>query len=155
MLAAEAYTGKLVTLMRQLENDAIPPNVAVQNFWAMLTPPEQARFSKEFPQFMHYVTTSAAPGTGPPAADDACTLRVYNMPPSMTAEDLALQFGLHGRLTGTSVKRPTQGTAGAGQPLPRIGFVQFADAAQAARAQAALDGQVIAGCPIQVVVGAA
>lgn len=151
-IATEAYTGKLVTLMRQLENDAIPPNVAVQNFWAQLTPPEQARFRAEFPQFMHYVSAAATPGAAS-NPDDMRTLRVYGMPPTMSAEDLALQFSIHGQLRGTSVQRPRP-PSGAGplqqQQLPRIGFVEFNSAQDAARARAALDGQVISGSPITV-----
>lgn len=59
------YTAKLVSLMEKLQSDQTPPSTAVRAFWVQLSPPEQARFGADFPQFMHYIAAEGPAGRRP------------------------------------------------------------------------------------------
>jgi len=52
----DAYRSKLQTLIKEVEENTVLPEVGVQRLWGQLNPAEKIRFRQEFPQFMHYVT---------------------------------------------------------------------------------------------------
>jgi hypothetical protein len=50
-----SYNEGLAETIRLLQSDTVPPAIAVRDLWRRLSAKDQSRFSKEFPQFMHYV----------------------------------------------------------------------------------------------------
>merc|ERR1712203_159569 len=82
------------------------------------------------------------PPSPPPAqGQHVC---VHGLAPSVTAKDLAGFFSQHGRLLGVTVKRPRSSDPAAPVGMG-VGFVNFAQAADAERACRAADGVMFAG----------
>merc|ERR1740129_2508444 len=98
-------------------------------------------------QFVPRPKAHSAGLAGPVAVVLPKTLRVDGLLPSVTADQLARHFGQHGQLMGVDVKKRPGGTT---SMVRHVGFVKFARAEDAERAQHALDGTAISGNVVRV-----
>jgi len=80
------YTQKLVELMRKLQVEQEPAEVAVRGMWDSLQPADRARFSADFPQFMHYIETGPPSPGGVPAFKAAPPLTTPASPVAMSPD---------------------------------------------------------------------